>query len=90
MLVAAELLAQPEHHEYWNGYGGGGPWWGIAWFALLIVVATGVIVVASYRARRRGAPATASARSILADRFARGEIDEEEFAKRMTTLKSSR
>lgn len=89
MSVAAELLAQSDHHEYWNGYGGG-PWWGIAWFALLIVVATTVVIVTSYRARKRGAPATASARSILADRFARGEIDEEEFAKRMTTLKSSR
>jgi putative membrane protein len=88
------------HPGPWNE-GGGGPadapaWWpvfpisfGLFWVA--------VAVGAFYLLRRRTATAAATtaaasdpfgrARSVLAERFARGEIDEEEYHSRLAALR---
>lgn len=59
----------------WHGYGGGIMW--IFW--ILIIVALVWFVVSA--ARRTGTPPyrEKSAREILEERYARGEIDRDEF-----------
>jgi putative membrane protein len=84
----ALLLAQ-----MWDGdnHMGGGWWWvmGIGW--LLFLAFIGVLVYLLVRhhteptsAERRGS----SAEQILAERLARGEIDEDEYRRRRDALRS--
>lgn len=75
--------------------GGAGAWW-IVWLLvpLLIIAAVVVLVVAL---TRRGlsegsgsvAPPNSSARAILDERYARGEIDHEEYMRRRVELERS-
>ncbi|GGW42139.1 hypothetical protein GCM10010503_18090 [Streptomyces lucensis JCM 4490] len=84
---------------FWYDHDGGG--WG--WFAMsagmilfwILIVAVGVLV---YRAvagsRRDGAlpraqPPGPPPEQLLAERFARGEIDEDEYHRRLTVLRES-
>lgn len=68
-----------------------GPWWGMglgsAVFLTLIVI--GIVLV--LRAPSGGEPGQRedNARRILDERFARGEIDEEEYRRRLSTLEES-
>ncbi len=70
-----------------NDYSGG-----MAWSMVLV----GVLVIASLVAlvvfvvRQAGGPqsSASNARGVLAERFARGEIDEAEFQRRSATLSS--
>lgn len=81
-------------------YGGDWGWGGwvlmtvamVVFWALLI---TAVVLVVRYlvSAQRTGAnPASgaAHAENLLAERYARGEIDEEEYQRRMTILRQGR
>ncbi|MBB5159196.1 SHOCT domain-containing protein [Saccharopolyspora phatthalungensis] len=79
---------------YWHGYGWGV--WGLAMmtvsmvlFWVLIIVAIVALVRYLQRAGRvdRG---VGTAEELLAERFARGEIDEEEYRRRMTALAERR
>lgn len=85
--------------EGWRGsgwHGGDGGWWWLAWpigwVVILAVIGLGVwlLVRATGQNRPGGVAYTASptegARRILADRFARGEIDEEEYRNRLAAL----
>lgn len=69
----------------WDGAGPPGFWpvipivWGLVWLAVIATVVTLLW--------RRGAGDTRSARSALADRFARGDIDEQEYRERLTVLR---
>lgn len=85
--LGAGMLA---HGPGWGGpgWGGGGPaglWplipivWGLFWLAVIVTV----VVLLS----RRGAGDTRSARSALAERFARGDIDEQEYTERLAVLR---
>jgi len=74
------------------GGGGSGHWW---WWAIGLVVLA-VLVVAVVVAVTRSSPAHAaavaqparrSAEDVLADRFARGEIDEAEYRQRREALR---
>ena len=76
---------------YWgNGMGG----WGMALMAMSnllfwVLVIAGVVVLVRYT--RSSEPTQASAETatpqrILAQRFARGEIDEEEYTRRLAVL----
>lgn len=85
---------------YWNGYGMGA--WG--WFAMSLttlvvwglIVAAAVLVVRAFK--RDGtdghptpAPPTAPGReaeTLLAERYSRGEIDDEEYTRRLAVLRS--
>ncbi|WUN23714.1 SHOCT domain-containing protein [Streptomyces sp. NBC_00316] len=81
---------------FWYGHDGG---WG--WFAMsvsmvlfwVVIVGIGVLI---FRALGRTPEhphthiqAGSSPEQLLAERFARGEIDEEEYQRRLTTLRAS-
>ena len=79
--------ALPLMHETWGAW----PWLAPLWILLWIVVIATVI-----RLRRAGAAAGGAGRAcrrrpgpqeILADRFARGEIDASEYRARLDTLR---
>jgi putative membrane protein len=80
----------------WDGWGWGG--WilmalvMIAFWALLITaVVLGVRYVAGGAGQRNPSLSqTNRAEDVLAERFARGDIDEEEFRRRMTALREHR
>lgn len=70
-------------HDWSMGWGGGGMWFGPLWMIIWVAVLVAVIVVlvrglggAGIDMRSRGA------RDILDERYARGEIDREEYEKR--------
>ena len=79
-------------HGWGPGWGGGdgpGGWWplipivwGLVWLAVIVTVA--VLLW------RRGSGDTRSARSTLAERFARGDITHEEYTERLAVLRRAR
>ena len=76
----------------WDGHGWVAPWFGLS-FLLLVVIVGGIAI---YAARRRSAPPSSSAgaeseaEEVLALRFARGDIDEDEYEARLATLRGGR
>jgi putative membrane protein len=76
----------------WDGHGWGAPWFGLTFLLLLVIVGG----IAFYAARRRSVPlpsdagAESKAEQMLALRFARGDIDEDEDEARLATLRESR
>ena len=68
-------------------YGGawGGPWIGIVWFLLWALLIFGVVFLFRRRPAHwhHGDPAA----TALAERYARGEIDEDEYRKRLRVLR---
>ncbi len=85
--LSTVLAHGPGFGPGWNGDGGppGGLWplipivWGLFWLA---VIATVVVLL-----WRRGAGDSRSARSALSERFARGDIDEQEYTERLAVLR---
>jgi putative membrane protein len=73
-----------------RGDGAGHPWFWVA-VGLLVIAAivTGVVVLVRNSASNRAplAPRTTTAEDLLADRFARGEIDETEYGSRRAALR---
>jgi putative membrane protein len=74
---------------YYPGHMGAWGWFGMTVSTLLLVallIAAGLLVVRA--ARHAGGPAgpPSSPERILAERYARGEIDEEEYRRRLETL----
>ena len=73
-----------------NGFG----WWGMMGFGWIIgLLIIGLLVWAVVQSTRgQESPVTAprarTAESILADRYARGEIDDDEYRRRLDTLRS--
>lgn len=84
-LGAAVLAHGPGWGPGWDGGGPAGLWplipivWGLFWLAM---IATVVVLL-----WRRGSGDTRSARSALAERFARGDIDEQEYRERLGVLR---
>ena len=80
------MSAVPLLHEAWGGW----PWLAPLWILLWIIV---IVTVIRLAARRGGAwcePRTAGGRKpddILAERFARGEIDATEYRARLDALR---
>ncbi|WP_142383355.1 SHOCT domain-containing protein [Mycobacterium intracellulare] len=83
----------------WNGGYGGWGWVGwiltavvfVVVFALLITVAVMAVRYLSGGQRGAGGPMRPrGAEDVLAERFARGDIDEEEFRQRVTALREHR
>lgn len=71
----------------WNGYDGPGAWWPIFPIFWLLLI-TGVVVAFTIFWRRRRTPDPAAAGAAqLAERFARGEIDEQEYRDRLSVLR---
>jgi putative membrane protein len=74
---------------YWYDHGMNG--WGFAMMTLNMLLFWGVLVGGAYllyRWLRRDEPFSGSdsARRLLAERYARGEIDDEEYRRRLDTL----
>jgi putative membrane protein len=96
--VATVLVAPPgeEVDSMMHWYGDGMSGWGYLLMAVNTVVfwglvAAGVVVLFRYLGRtpdRSGGSARPTAEQVLAERFARGEIDEEEYRRRLETLRS--
>ena len=75
---------------FWYGHGMTG--WGYALMAAGTVLFWGlviaaVIVLVRYLARGPRSPESTAPEGILAQRFARGEIDEQEYRSRLATLR---
>jgi putative membrane protein len=78
MLTLATLLADGSHHDHW---------W-IVFPILLLFLCALLIVLFWQRGRGRGGDDSGSdsARRILGERFARGEINAEEYRDRLAQL----
>jgi putative membrane protein len=77
---------------YWYGNGMNG--WGYAVMTIGMVLfwavaILGGVALVRHLTRPAGGIRGSSAEQVLAERFARGEIDEEEFGKRLKALRSS-
>ncbi|HZK51741.1 MAG TPA: SHOCT domain-containing protein [Actinomycetota bacterium] len=83
MTMTSEVLAKSAE---W----GPGGWWPI--FPLLWLLLLGGVIFVLVRGRRGGAGwhQGQSAEGVLAERYARGEITEEEYKERLDVLKGSR
>ena len=78
-------------HGMWNWDGGWG-WWGGLHLLWWLLVLGAVALVFRLGPRRRDAEAgrTDRALAILRERYARGEIDEDEYAQRLQVLMGPR
>jgi len=81
------------HHDGWMGsHAGGGMWGGLGWLPMLggLLVVLAVPAIAVYALATRGGSGTAAgaddALATLRQRYAAGEIDEEEFERRRERL----
>jgi len=84
--MISTLLAGMGHGDG-DGHMGDGWWWlmGVAWLVLLAAVVA--IAIALTRRRDTSTGSRGSAQDTLDDRFARGEIDEDEYRKRRDVLR---
>ena len=83
---------------YWYGNGAGG--WGYALMAIGMIlfwgaVIYGIVTLVRYarrddpRGREPAGPPAPGPEGLLAERFARGEIDEDEYHQRLTSLRAA-
>jgi putative membrane protein len=77
-------------YDHMSGWG----WAGMAlsWILLLGLIVLGVLLLVRLGRRTSDsptAPARESAEQVLAERFARGEIDEDEYRRRLATLRGA-
>jgi putative membrane protein len=68
---------------------GGGWWWvmGIGWLVFLALIVLLVVFFVRQSADRGQHHTSRGAEDVLADRFARGEIDEDEYRRRRDALR---
>ena len=89
------------HDNYWYGDGWGWGWGGwilmgvvmvVFWAVVITLVVLAVRYLSADRGTRPAPPASAQSRAedLLAERFARGEIDDEEYRHRLTLLREHR
>ena len=78
-------------HDWTMWGGGGGMWlgpvWMVVWLVVLVVIV--VVVVRWFGAPGGGERSAHSARAILDERYARGEIDRDEYMKRKQDIARS-
>ena len=84
MLSMPLLLAQAspkgagwDHHD--GMWGDGGWWMMIMWLLLIVAVIVAVVLVSRSLRGRNGDPTRRDAAEIARERYARGEISQEEF-----------
>ncbi|RXK51815.1 SHOCT domain-containing protein [Halorientalis pallida] len=80
------------HHDGWMGAHGGGMWGGLGWVWMLggLVAVVAVPAVVLYALTTRGGGSEGDeALAILRQRYAAGEIDEEEFERREGDLRET-
>ena len=82
-FVLAQMWDRDDHM-------GGGWWWvmGVGWLLFLAFIGFLAYLVVRYVTEARGAqPGRSTAEDLLAERLARGEIDEEEYRRRRDALR---
>ena len=85
-LLLAQMWNDQGDHMDGNGWGRG-VIFGLVVLALIVVLVVFLIRHFSSSGGRGGGGGTRSAQDILAERFARGEIDEDVYRKRQATLR---
>jgi putative membrane protein len=90
-LTAAALTAAPLTPTHWNGPGGFGWLWLLVplfWITVFVLL----FVFLGRRWRRSGGPwqMHGSPEQTLGDRYAKGEIDEQEYRARLEVLRANR
>jgi putative membrane protein len=88
-LVLAQMMDRGDHMDNGNG------WWWVMGIGALVVLSLFVVLIvvlvrrdqSSEPSSRRAVDGTSSAESVLADRLARGEIDEDEYRRRRDALR---
>ena len=89
------MIAWYGHPGWWYGHPGWGPG-GWIWIASMVLFWGGLLAAAVYLIRRRptaaatGGAGTGPAEMALAERYARGEIDAEEYRRRQAVLRERR
>lgn len=80
----------------WMWHNGGTGWWilmavltVVFWAVVITVVVLAIRYVASDRGRSAG-PTSAQAEDVLAERYARGEVDDDEYRRRLALLREHR
>jgi putative membrane protein len=85
--MSAVVLAQ-----MWDGdHMGNGWWWamGVGWLVFLaLIVVLAFLLIRHFTSTEGGGGRQRRADDVLAERFARGEIDEEEYRRRRDVLDS--
>ncbi|GIG70813.1 SHOCT domain-containing protein [Phytomonospora endophytica] len=84
-MITQTILAGGLHDGYGGWHGGGGPWFLLFPLFWIAVIATLGIVFG--RRRRAMWGGRQSAEATLRDRYAKGEIAEEEYQMRLRTLR---
>jgi putative membrane protein len=85
MVMATVVQGISDHHDDDMG---GGWWWvmGIGWLVFLAAIVI-VVVVLVRHFQTQASPRRSSAHDVLDERFARGEIDVEEYRRRRDALR---
>ncbi|MFC6988626.1 SHOCT domain-containing protein [Haloplanus sp. GCM10025708] len=73
------------HMVGWSGWGWGMMLFGFLWMALLVALPVYLVYWLATRSQSDGSPED-SALAVLQERYARGEIDDEEFDRRRARL----
>ena len=86
ILLAQPLFADVNGFGHMDGFGWG--MMGMGWLFMFVIVGLVVwaVVQTTSNSHRRDDDTTAPAQRILAERFARGEIDDEEYRRRSDEL----
>ena len=86
ILLAQPLFADADGFGHMGGFGWG--MMGMGWMFMLIIVGLIVwaVIQTTSKSHTRNDDTTASAQRILAERFARGEIDDDEYCRRSDEL----
>lgn len=91
-MISVSILSQAPEAWHREGLYLGMHWvWWVFWIAMLLILAWAFWRLYADRAEaRREARDARRAEEALRERFARGEIDEAEFARRLSVLQRSR
>jgi putative membrane protein len=71
------------HMYYWGGWW----WWGWIWFWVIVAIIL-ILVLSSRRGGYRGREYRDTAEDIVRQRYARGEINKEQFEQLLQDLRS--
>ena len=82
IATGTTVLAENDH---WDGPG---PWWPIFPILWLLVIGGIIFAITRFSRRRYGGTHTGEAR--LAERYATGEINEDEYRERLDVLRANR
>lgn len=86
LSTTASAYHMGETHHHNGGMGMGGGWFGFVMMFLWTVVLVAAVVGVLYWASGGRKESESDAMGILRERYARGEIDEEEFRERKRSL----